>query len=268
MLTKDRSSLRFKSTRPSDAGSSSDDSATAPKSRPSKENNKNHLKKAVKAGKLAIKSVVVNVKRAPRNHFASSKSTVDVKLQKADTSRPVHDTRPHDVLSGRGGRINATKGNTLFRQLVAEYKPGYMQSTNQEKQALADHVTRIVTEEWNPPGRFLIEVDAGSNVWYEMTEKAVFAKVTQALRENKDRVLTEMGNQVPSQPSRAPLSKPKTTSSTTVVAEKPLSFHDARAKAMDELSRETEACEALLSLGWGYMRRCHAQRSPWKLAAE
>ena len=39
---------------------------------------------------------------------------------------PVHELNPNDVLSGRGGRINAHPGNIQFRELVQLRKKDYL----------------------------------------------------------------------------------------------------------------------------------------------
>ena len=39
---------------------------------------------------------------------------------------PVRSPHPHDVLSGRGGRINSHPGNVHFREMVDSYKREYL----------------------------------------------------------------------------------------------------------------------------------------------
>eukprot|EP00571_Detonula_confervacea_P012050 CAMPEP_0172307192 /NCGR_PEP_ID=MMETSP1058-20130122/8099_1 /TAXON_ID=83371 /ORGANISM="Detonula confervacea, Strain CCMP 353" /LENGTH=94 /DNA_ID=CAMNT_0013019287 /DNA_START=207 /DNA_END=488 /DNA_ORIENTATION=+ len=39
---------------------------------------------------------------------------------------PVRTPHPHDVLSGRGGRINSHPGNVHFREIIDAYKRQYL----------------------------------------------------------------------------------------------------------------------------------------------
>jgi len=39
---------------------------------------------------------------------------------------PVRTPHPHDVLSGRGGRVNSHPGNVHFREMVDSYKREYL----------------------------------------------------------------------------------------------------------------------------------------------
>ncbi|GKY90364.1 hypothetical protein MPSEU_000010400 [Mayamaea pseudoterrestris] len=120
-----------------------------------------------------------------------------VKAHKADLEgRLVKVPHENDVLSGRGGKINAWKGNLMFRTLVDQRKQEYqhVDCSREDKVLIATQVIEAIVSQ-EPSGRFLIHLENPNKVWYEMNEKAVFAKVTQALRERKVcNILEEVGN--------------------------------------------------------------------------
>ena len=65
----------------------------------------------------------------------------------------------NDVLSGRGGRINAHPGNIQYRKLVERHKPIYLNphTKKSEKQVIAANIVKEIRS-MNPPGRFLKEI--------------------------------------------------------------------------------------------------------------
>ena len=96
---------------------------------------------------------------------------------------PVIDPNDNDVLSGRGGRINAHKGNVQFRELVAQRKKDYLAKTTKklEKAHIAADIVHYIRG-LNPSGRFLKEDSDGS--WWDIGDQKAIKKVGQALRED------------------------------------------------------------------------------------
>lgn len=89
----------------------------------------------------------------------------------------------HDVLSGRGKRVNNHKGNVHFRQLCQQYKNKYYaRSTScEDKHKIVDTiVTKIHSLE--PRGRFL-EYNEGINIWTDIDDKRAKRKTMQVMRE-------------------------------------------------------------------------------------
>ena len=88
----------------------------------------------------------------------------------------------NDVLSGRGGRINAHFGNVQLREMVNQRRDVYLaKSTKKLDKAYiaADIVQHIRT--LTPPGRFLKADPDG--LWYDIGDERAIRKVGQALRE-------------------------------------------------------------------------------------
>lgn len=96
---------------------------------------------------------------------------------------PVRTPHPHDVLSGRGGRIKNHPGNVRFREAVEKLKPEYL-NPRLKKLEKARFAARIVREVrgLNPPGRFL-QVDPKTETWTEIGDEKAWKKAGQALRE-------------------------------------------------------------------------------------
>ena len=93
---------------------------------------------------------------------------------------------PHrnDVLSGRGGRINAHHGNVKFRELVKEYRPVYLSNETKklDKVKIASRIVTIIRS-LDPPGRFLKEE---SKAWVEIGDEKARKKAGQAMREKAE----------------------------------------------------------------------------------
>ncbi|KAL7525737.1 hypothetical protein ACHAXR_001135, partial [Thalassiosira sp. AJA248-18] len=104
---------------------------------------------------------------------------------------PVRTPHPHDVLSGRGGRINSHPGNVHFRTMVDSYKREYLDPRT-KKAEKARIAARIVSNVRNsdPPGRFLKE-DAHTGVWIEIGDERAWKKAGQALRESAPEIRAE-----------------------------------------------------------------------------
>lgn len=96
---------------------------------------------------------------------------------------PVNDPNVNDVLSGRGGRINAHVGNVQFREIVAERKIDYLAKATKklEKAHIAADIVYYIRG-MDPPGRFLKEDTNGA--WWDIGDQKAIKKVGQALRED------------------------------------------------------------------------------------
>jgi hypothetical protein len=105
--------------------------------------------------------------------------------------RRIRSPHPNDVLSGRGGGINAHEGNKRFRELVALRKEDYNLAPNKaEKNRIATEVMDEVLQ-LDPPGRFLqrdSSVPSGPAWWIEVDEAKALAKTSQALREGAPQI--------------------------------------------------------------------------------
>ena len=108
------------------------------------------------------------------------------RLEKSDDIPPnfggvVKEPNENDVLSGRGGRINAHSGNVHYRELVKQYRGVYL-SHETKKLDKAKIAAKIVTAVRNmvPPGRFLKEDKDG---WVEIGDEKARKKAGQAMRE-------------------------------------------------------------------------------------
>lgn len=105
-----------------------------------------------------------------------------------------HDVRkphPHDVLSGRGGRINSHPGNVRFREIVDANKRRYLDPRT-KKVDKARIAARIVSDirSSDPPGRFL-KVDPDTGLWVEIGDEKAWKKTGQALRESGPEIRAE-----------------------------------------------------------------------------
>lgn len=94
----------------------------------------------------------------------------------------------NDVLSGRGGRVNAHEGNIRFRNLVGELKHEYVSKSTKklDKAQIAAKIVRLIRKS-DPSGRFL-KMDTDSNLWIEIGDDKARKKAGQALREDAPEV--------------------------------------------------------------------------------
>lgn len=100
--------------------------------------------------------------------------------------------RPNDVLSARGGRVNAHPGNCRFRQLIYDNKVAYsLATTEAEKAGLIGQVIEGVRAQ-DPPGRFLFR-DYEEGNWVEAPEERWIRKTSQALREGAPKIRLAYG---------------------------------------------------------------------------
>ena len=104
---------------------------------------------------------------------------------------PIRDPNQNDVLCGRGGLINGSKGNVQFRNIVATRKLEYNAKTTKrnEKAHLAAVIVRHIRN-MDPPGRFLREDVNG--LWFDIGDAKAIRKTGQALRECAPSIRQEM----------------------------------------------------------------------------
>jgi hypothetical protein len=119
---------------------------------------------------------------------------------------------PHDVLSGRGGGINAHPGNKRFRNWIGARKEAYnLASNKQDKANVSMEVLNLVRKQ-NPPGRFLAKEENANfgpgvivgvtGYWLEVDENKAIAKTSQALREGAPKIKAQHGVSAPASRSR------------------------------------------------------------------
>mmetsp|Transcript_3897 Transcript_3897/g.5951 ORF Transcript_3897/g.5951 Transcript_3897/m.5951 type:complete len:295 (-) Transcript_3897:163-1047(-) len=91
----------------------------------------------------------------------------------------------HDVLCGRGGKINEHPGNVRFRAIVEQYKEQYNLASNKNNKA---NISRdVVGQIYDVGGRFL-KKDAMTNLWFEEDLDHALKKTSQALREGAPKI--------------------------------------------------------------------------------
>lgn len=91
----------------------------------------------------------------------------------------------HDVLCGRGGKINEHPGNVRFRAIVEEYKEQYNLASNKNNKA---NISRdVVGQIFDCGGRFL-KKDAMTGRWFEEDLDHALKKTSQALREGAPKI--------------------------------------------------------------------------------
>mmetsp|Transcript_8799 Transcript_8799/g.17976 ORF Transcript_8799/g.17976 Transcript_8799/m.17976 type:complete len:428 (+) Transcript_8799:341-1624(+) len=88
----------------------------------------------------------------------------------------------HDLICGRGGRVNSHPGNRRFRNWVNERKERYTLAKDKSmKFSIAQEVIGLLRAQ-DPPGRVL-KYDSRTDQYTEVNNKKAMAKTTQALRE-------------------------------------------------------------------------------------
>ena len=92
-------------------------------------------------------------------------------------SLPDSNILANDVLLGRGGGTNRHTGNILFRDLVSEHQPAYVQARKRDKTLIAKSIVAHVRSK---NGRFLREENGK---WIDVGDKKAAEKASQALRE-------------------------------------------------------------------------------------
>lgn len=94
------------------------------------------------------------------------------------TSIEPHD---HDVLKGKGKRVNNHDGNIYYRQVVQQHKYKYCTGTRKQKTDIS-RLVQIEIKRRDPPGRFLAQ-NPVTKQWSEIDEVDAQEKIRQALRE-------------------------------------------------------------------------------------
>ena len=110
----------------------------------------------------------------------------------------VTELNEHDVLCGRGGKINNHPGNVTFRTIVEEYKHEYLDPRTRKLEK-AHVAARLVAQirNTNPPGRFLKPDDPVNPTGYvEIGDLKAWKKAGQALREDAPDVRKEIIEEV------------------------------------------------------------------------
>lgn len=84
----------------------------------------------------------------------------------------ISELNDHDVLSGRGGRINNHPGNVAFRRIVEDYKKEYLDPRTRKLEK-AHVAARLVAQirSSNPPGRFLKEDGDNPGMFVEIGDQ-------------------------------------------------------------------------------------------------
>jgi hypothetical protein len=132
--------------------------------------------------------------------------------------RRIRTPAPHDVLSGRGGSVNAHPGNCQFRDWVHLKKEEY--NLARTKQAKADICRTVIAKVVALGGRFLARENANSQWWIEQDDERVMSKTSQALREGAPKIREahreELG--LPNASSSAARRKPRHLNELTIQA--------------------------------------------------
>ena len=130
----------------------------------------------------------------PENHETPASTNVSsASISSKKSERPVFEVPPmgfgpirepnhNDVLCGRGGLINGSKGNVQFRNIVATRKKEYNAKTTKrsEKAHIAAEIVREIRN-MEPNGRFLRDDQNG--LWFDIGDAKAVRKTGQALRE-------------------------------------------------------------------------------------
>ena len=96
----------------------------------------------------------------------------------------IKEPHDHDLICGRGGKVNAHLGNRRFRSWVNERKEAYTRAhAKGEKNAIAQSILQSLFSQ-NPPGRVL-QFDDKTGIYKEVSVKKAMSKTTQALREGE-----------------------------------------------------------------------------------
>lgn len=144
---------------------------------------------------------------------------------------------PHDVLCGRGNRINGYKGNRLFQQVVKRTRIEYIAVAKRDKRVFATHLVRAINA-LDPPGKFLKTEEVNGKFKYvEMDEKAAVVKSRQALREGAPEIEKNI---------KEGIIKPRTGDMASLVREDVLKVYQANnyVNVQDQIYRTREALNA------------------------
>ena len=120
------------------------------------------------------------------NNIAHSDVTYNANAIGPSNVRRIRTPAPHDVLSGRGGSVNAHPGNCQFRDWVQVRKEEY--NLARSKQAKADICRDIIAKVTALGGRFLTKENPNSQWWVEQDDERMMSKTSQALREGAPKI--------------------------------------------------------------------------------
>jgi hypothetical protein len=120
------------------------------------------------------------------NNIANSDFTYNANAVGSGNVRRIRTPAPHDVLSGRGGSVNAHPGNCQFRDWVHVRKEEY--NLARSKQAKADICREIISKVTALGGRFLTKESPSSQWWIEQDDERMMSKTSQALREGAPKI--------------------------------------------------------------------------------
>jgi hypothetical protein len=98
---------------------------------------------------------------------------------------------PNDVLFGRGYGKSVHTGNRIFRDLINAHRREYSKARVRDKTAISIRIVQEVKTKYG--GRFLKKCDGhddddDSKGWYEVDDRSSRAKVSQALRLEREGV--------------------------------------------------------------------------------
>lgn len=100
-----------------------------------------------------------------------------------------HDVTSTDVLSGKGKGVAAREGNQFYSRLIKTNKDEYLaRKTVKLKKEVARSVLMILKNQ-DPPARFMKGATGENNsqIWIIQDDKFANKKITQALREKRDK---------------------------------------------------------------------------------
>lgn len=130
-----------------------------------------------------------------------------------DKAGAIEEPHDHDLICGRGGKVNAHPGNRRFRSWVNDRKEAYTRAQAKgEKNAIAQSILEALFSQ-NPPGRVL-QFDEKNGMYSEVSFKKAMSKTTQALREGAPELRKKKGLPPPKELSKA---KKATLSMSSVV---------------------------------------------------
>ena len=104
------------------------------------------------------------------------------------TPKSIITPKQNDVIIGKGHSIQNHPGNKYYHSLVERTKPIYDSVSKNMKGAQAKMIVNQITQELNPPGRFLKE-NKVLGIWEVIERKVAVKKSWQALRDWKPRKL-------------------------------------------------------------------------------
>jgi hypothetical protein len=130
---------------------------------------------------------------APVDHYKRPHRSFAESIKEPMKIIKANDVTDHDVICGRGGKVNNHPGNKRFRKLISDNKMKYLEALKQDKPALAVEIVETVKQYG---GRFLVKHSPDGFV--ESDDLRAREKASQALREGAAQLRKE-GYGVPDQ---------------------------------------------------------------------